>query len=111
MNTLTLLFAEAALCVAVSIALILLIKPPLKAILTDTCGTVERANFWVMFTQLMLVISPLMVVIYYAPTTAYEHINLADELRQAVFRILLGGFIALAVIGRVIGKSIKADNP
>ena len=108
MNTLLLFSLEVALCLGISVVLISLLKPLLRGVLTDTCGTEKRADFWVMFTQLMLVISPLLVVVYFAPTEAISEINVVDELRQTLFRTLLGDFIALSVIGKVIWKSISA---
>lgn len=108
MNTLFLFGLEIALCLGISLVLISLLSPLLRDVLTDTCGTGKRADFWVMFTQLMLVISPLLVVVYFAPTTAIEQLNVAHELQQTLFRALLGNFIALSVIGQVIWKSISS---
>ncbi len=108
MNTLFLFALEIALCLGISFVLISLLRHLLRDVLTDTCGTVKRANFWVMFTQLMLVISPLLVVVYFAPTTTIEQLNVAHELQQTLFRALLGDFIALSVIGQVIWKSISS---
>ncbi len=109
MDTLLLFVFETVLCLAISFVLIWLLNPLLRDVLAETCGTEKRAGFWVMFTQLMLVISPLLVVIYFVPTATAIHLNLAHELQQALFRTLLGDFIALSIIGNVIWKSI--DNP
>ncbi|MEW8693085.1 MAG: hypothetical protein AB2535_18765 [Candidatus Thiodiazotropha endolucinida] len=108
MDLLLLILLEITLCLVVSIVLIRLLKPLLKAVLTDTCGTDQRADFWVMFTQLMLVISPLLVVVYFVPTLEISRLNLAYELQQALFRTLLGDFIALSVIGQVMWRSIRS---
>ncbi|MEW8022975.1 MAG: hypothetical protein AB2803_04675 [Candidatus Thiodiazotropha sp.] len=108
MDLLLLILLEITLCLVVSFVLIRLLKPLLKAVLTDTCSTDKRADFWVMFTQLMLVISPLLVVVYFAPTLEISRLNLAYELQQALFRTLLGDFIALSVIGQVMWRSIRS---
>ena len=107
MNTFALVVVEIMLCLGISLALIWLIKPLLRDVLIETCGTQKRAEFWVMFTQLMLVISPLLLVIFFIPTDAATTINLAEALKDTLFRTLLGDFIALASIGQVIWKSIK----
>lgn len=109
MNTLTLVVVEIVLCLGISMALIMLIKPLLRDVLIETCGTQKRAEFWVMFTQLMLVISPLLLVIYFIPTGASAAVNVAEALKDTLFRTLLGDFIALASIGQVIWKTIQ--NP
>lgn len=108
MNTLVLFGLEVALCLGISFILIALLRPLLRDVLTDTCGTEKRAEFWVMFTQLMLIISPLLVVVFFAPTAPIAQLNVAYELQQTLFRTLLGDFIALSVIGKVIWKSISS---
>jgi hypothetical protein len=110
MDTLLLFVFEVMLCLGISFALIWLLRPLLCDVLAETCGTEKRAGFWVMFTQLMLVISPLLVVVYFVPTETATHLNLALELQQALFRTLLGDFISLSIIGKVIWKSIANPN-
>ena len=51
MSTLILVVLEIMLCLGISLALIWLIKPLLRDVLIETCGTQRRAEFWVMFTQ------------------------------------------------------------
>jgi hypothetical protein len=111
MNTLVLFLIEVLLCFAISVSLIVLLKPVLRAMLVDICGTETRAAFWVMFTQLMLIISPLLLVIYFAPTQDALAVNVAEALKDTLFRSLLGDFIALAMIGTVIWKSIRIPVP
>ncbi len=110
MSMLTLVIIEIALCLAISLSLIVLIKPFLRDMLIETCGTQKRAEFWVMFTQIMLVIAPLLLVIYFIPTSIPATVDIADELKNSLFRALLGDFIALATIGQVIWRSIQ-KNP
>ncbi len=109
MNALLLFIFEITLCLGISLALISLLKPFLRDVLTDTCGTAGRADFWVMFTQLMLIISPLLVVACFAPTLATNPLNIVHELQKTLFRTLLGDFIALSAIGRVVWKSISTS--
>lgn len=106
MNTLTLFIIEALLSFSISVTVVILIKPLLRDILIETCGTQKRAEFWVMFTQLMLIISTLLIVIYFAPTSAVILPNAAETLKDTLFKSLPGVFIALALIGQVIWKSI-----
>lgn len=110
MNALSLFTIEILLCFGISTAIVLLIKPLLRDVLIDTCGTAKRAEFWVMFTQLMLIISPLLIVIYFAPTASDSSINVAEAIKDTLFRSLLGDFLALGMIGQVIWKSIGSAN-
>jgi hypothetical protein len=107
MNTLSLFTIEVLLCFGISAAVILLLKPLLRDVLIETCGTAKRAEFWVMFTQLMLIISPLLIVIFFAPTDTSITINIAEAMQDTLFRSLLGVFVALAMIGQVMWKSIR----
>lgn len=110
MNTLSLFTLEVLLCLGISIAVILLLKPLLRDVLIETCGTAKRAEFWVMFTQLMLIISPLLIVIFFAPTETSITTNIAEAMQDTLFRSLLGVFVALAMIGQVMWKSIRNAN-
>ncbi|MET0001353.1 MAG: hypothetical protein ABW125_18315 [Candidatus Thiodiazotropha lotti] len=110
MSAFTIFLMEVFLCLGSSSILVILLRPHLRAVLTDNCGTQERADFWVMFTQLMLVISPLLVVVFFAPTEAVSELSVANELRETLFRVLLGDFLALSAIGYVIWKTIQSDH-
>lgn len=110
MSSLSLFMIEVSMCFVISISVIALLRPLLREILVDICGTRARAEFWVMFTQLMLIISPLLLVIYFAPTQDVVDINIAESIKDTLFRSLLGDFIALTVIGQVIWKSIKFNS-
>ncbi len=109
MNTLTLVIGEILLCFTISMCLVYLLRPLLQDVLAETCGTEKRAAFWVMFSQLLLVIAPLLLVIYFVPVDVTETINIAAALKDTLFRSLLGVFIALTIMGQVIWKSIRQD--
>jgi hypothetical protein len=109
MTNLTLFLIEITLSLCLSLLVIGLLKPYLRDVLTETCGTTTRAAFWVMFTQLMLVIAPLLLVIFFADVrpgvTGYP----AEAIKDTLFRSLFGIFIAIAMVGQVIWKSVAAD--
>jgi hypothetical protein len=109
MTNLTLFLIEITLCVMLSLAVISLIKPYLSDVLAETCGTAKRAAFWVMFTQLMLVIAPLLLVVFFTDVRPGSPSYPAEAIKDTLFRSLLGIFIAIAMIGRVIWKSVAAD--
>ena len=107
MSTLSVVILQILICLSISLTLVWLIKPLLRDVLIETCGTQKRADFWLMFSQIMLVIAPLLIVVYFIPTSATSTINLASELKGTLFQSLLGNFIALASIGHVMWKSIQ----
>lgn len=107
MNSLSIFMIEVLICFFISFSMIYLLRPLLREVLIDICGTRARAEFWVMFTQLMLIISPLLIVIYFAPTQYEVDVNITEAIKDTLFRSLLGDFIALTMIGQVIWKSVK----
>ncbi|MES9994037.1 MAG: hypothetical protein ABW098_18965 [Candidatus Thiodiazotropha sp.] len=108
MNTLALFAIEIAISLGISLAVISLLKGLLTEVLSETCGTEKRAAFWVMFTQLMLYLAPLLIVVYFIPTEPVNDQNLVIALKDTLFYSLLGMFLGLVVIGKVIWKSIDS---
>ncbi|HHJ16556.1 MAG TPA: hypothetical protein ENJ80_07650 [Gammaproteobacteria bacterium] len=109
MSNITLILVQVSLCFGISMAVIALLRRHLIDVLTDTCGTPKRAAFWLMFTQLMLVIAPLLLVIFF--TDAKPGINdyPAAAIKDTLFQSLFGIFIAISMVGRVIWKSATAE--
>jgi hypothetical protein len=83
------------------------LKSHLRNILTDLCGTKERAAFWTAFSNLTLVIVPLIFAMHRTPSRA--------EGSQSVFQVatqiewaLVGLLVSVVLLGIVIGRSIRA---
>lgn len=107
MDSLVFFFIEICISSSMSLAIIILLKPVLREVLIDSCGEQTRADFWIMFTQLMVFIAPLLLVVFFANIdSGYIH-NMASALQGTLFRSLLGDFIALAAIGKVIWKTVE----
>lgn len=106
MNSLALFSIEIAICLCISFAVVSLLKGLLANVLTETCGTDKRAAFWVMFTQLMLYLTPLLIIVYFIPTDPITENNLVLALKETLFYSLLGIVVGLAVVGKVIWNSI-----
>ena len=98
---------EIITCLAISGAVIYVINPLLIDVLTETCGTEKRAQFWVRFTDIMLLISPLLMVIFFTHTGETNAPSPLIIFKDTLFRSLLGEFIGLAIIGQIIWKSIR----
>ncbi len=111
MNPLILFTLEIAISLGISLIVISLLKPLLTDVLIETCGTEKRAAFWGMFTQLMLFLTPLLIVIYFAPTDVISNSSVVLAIKETLFRTLLGVFTGLAIVGQVIWKSIVPNIP
>lgn len=107
MNGGLLFLSEIGLSLAISLFLIYWLTPLLRDVLVETCGKQNRADFWVRYTQFMLVISPLLIVILLSKAPDSPDPNVVLQIQDTLFRILIGVFIALSVIGKVIWRSIN----
>ena len=110
MSPLTHFLLSITFCLGISAGMILVIKAKLRNVLIETCGTEARADFWLTFTQLMVLIAPLMIVIFFSPTTEIIETDAITHLKNALFQTLFGLFTALAVTGKVIWRSISEGN-
>jgi len=109
MNELSIFAIQLVIALTMSIIVLSLIKPYLKDVLKDTCGTEHSAEFWARFTQLMMVIAPLVIVIFFSGFQSSEQIltQPAYILKQTLLQTLVGELIGLALVGRVIYRSIE----
>lgn len=106
MTNTQLFLIQVTLSLSTSLVVIALLKTQLRDVLVEICGTATRAAFWISFTQLMLVIGPLLLVILFTDLRPGVSAYPAEEIKDAVFRSLFAIFIAIALIGRVIRKSV-----
>jgi hypothetical protein len=94
---LTQLTATATACLLVSAY----IRPFLKRVLADLCGTEERAQFWVAFSNIMLVVMPVIFGLGFSPLeNSHQAIFFAvmGQLRWNLFGLVL----SLAAIGGAV---------
>jgi hypothetical protein len=67
MNDITTFLVGASITVAASVAVILFIRRHLRKVLIDLTGTEARADFWIAFTSLLLILIPLIVAMFVPP--------------------------------------------
>jgi len=56
------------LTLVISIAVTAYLRRSLVAVLTDLCGTRERADFWAGFSAVVLVLAPMIFALYINPS-------------------------------------------
>src|SRR5947208_9286971 len=61
---------DVGLVAVLSLALVAYVKPHLNALLMELCGTAERARFWLAFSNVTLVLVPLIFALDYNPDSA-----------------------------------------
>jgi hypothetical protein len=103
MSPLGLFLVEAGVSVFSSTLVVAFLTGPLRRLLVDACRSVERANFWVAYSDAMIFIAPLVATMafgksgdLYAPTLPFYKAALGSS--------LFGIFVALAAIGLQVAR-------
>ena len=77
------------------------LRPFLRSILTDLCGTEERARFWTVFSSILLAGIPLLISLMYEPK-ALNAEQLFFELTRRTGGNLFGFMFALVAVGFMV---------
>jgi len=101
METIEIYLLQIVVTGAISLAVVLYLKKHLQRILIDLCGTQERAQFWVVFSSILLVGLPLIFSMGYNPMESAPEMLFFDAASQVRFN-LLGFLMALLGIGGVV---------
>ena len=67
MNAIFSFVVEVALTLVISALLVGYLRPFLRKVLTDLCGTEDRAQFWVAFSNILLMGMPIIFAMNYKP--------------------------------------------
>jgi hypothetical protein len=109
MNELSTFLAGLGLAAALTTGALRYLQPHLKSILTELCGTEERARFWTSFSNVTLFLTPLIFALRVHPqkgTTTALIYAMSDQLSLA----LLGLVMAVSIGGIVIGRFIPSKS-
>jgi hypothetical protein len=88
---------------------LLYLRSPLKIILTDLCGTVERARFWTAFSNITLFLVPLALALNHQPTAGGTK-SLVFEISDQIESAVIGLIIAVMVLGMVLSRFILRSS-
>jgi len=93
-----------------SLIVVIYLNRHVRNLLTDLCGTQERADFWRAFSNVVLFLLPLLFVLDFRPDNDVWVWNLTAELKRG----LLGLGLTVVALGIVIGSFIprrRATSP
>jgi multisubunit Na+/H+ antiporter MnhB subunit len=96
MNSVTAFVAGLVVTMGVVFLVLSYLRNPLQVILTDLCGTSERARFWTAFSNITLFLVPFVL--------ALDHRPAPDGIQSSVFAI--SDQIESAVIGLIVSTVI-----
>ena len=116
MNSIIAFLIQVTLTLIIVSLIVGYLRPFLKKILTDLCGTEERAQFWTAFSNILLIGLPLIFALSYRPElthSEYLFFNLAGQLSDNLGGLLL----AMVCVGIVVSffalsapKQPKVEN-
>jgi len=101
MNTIFSFVIEVVLTLVASVLLVGYLRPFLRKVLTDLCGTEERAQFWVAFSSILLIGIPILFALNYTPEASNPE-TLFFEVAGKLSGNLGGLLFALIVIGAFV---------
>jgi hypothetical protein len=94
---------------AISVAVMFYLHRPLRSVLTDLCGTSDRASFWCAFSNITLFLLPLLFMLDYRPEESASSMWLWS-LAEIFKRGLLGLSLTVVVLGIVMGSFIRRGD-
>lgn len=101
MNTISSFIVEVALTLVISVLLVRYLRPLLRKVLTDLCGTEDRAEFWTAFSNILLIGMPLIFALNYRPRATNVE-ELFFEVAMKLSGNLGGLLLALVGVGLIV---------
>ena len=101
MNTIISFLIQVSLAVALTSIIVSYIRPYLRKVLVDLCGTEERAQFWTVFSNIILVGLPLLISLTYQPE-ANKAEELFFEITHRISGNMLGFLFSLLGVGLIV---------
>lgn len=110
MNLTTAFLTDVVLIVLACVGIVAYVSKHLGTLLIELCGTAERANFWLAFSNVALVLVPLIFAMSYrlesGPDTSVVF-EMAEQFKYG----LVGFVITLCVLAILLFRSIPSDRP
>lgn len=109
--------AGLAATMGVVLVALLYLRSPLQVLLTDLCGTPDRARFWTAFSNLTLFLVPLALALDHQPDPNAKQAAIfivSGQLESAtiglVVSVVVMGFILSTYISRVNSTRVAKGN-
>jgi hypothetical protein len=88
---------------------LLYLRHPLFVILSDLCGTVERAEFWTAFSNITLFLIPFVLALNHKPTAGGNQFTvfaISDQIESAI----VGLIISVVILGMILSWHISRSR-
>ena len=105
MNTIPVFLAGLFLTIGVVSITLRYLNGPLQAILTDLCGTNDRARFWTAFSNVILFLVPLVVALDHW-SAAYTWDTAVFEIKNQLETATIGFVASVLFLGLILSRYI-----
>jgi hypothetical protein len=110
MGPTTAFLVAVALVVFASMAIVAYVSRHLRTLLIELCGTVERASFWLAFSNVALVLVPLIFAISYKPEQG-PGTSVVFEMAAQLKYGFIGFVITLSLLAIILFRFIPSTKP
>lgn len=100
---------DLVMTVTLFVGIVAYVKGHLRALLIELCGTIDRASFWLAFSNVALVLVPLIFALAYRPELGPDK-NVIFEMAAQVKYALIGFVITLGGLALVLYRFIPRDS-
>ena len=106
MSEIQLFLIEVVISISFAVVVIAMLHKPLRNLLMDLCESASRSSFWLTYSNLMLLIAPILSVMLFGNS---DKATAADFqfFKTAFGWSLFGIFFSLAIIGLQISRSVQ----
>ncbi len=110
MNPTRAFLVDVVLVAILSVGLVAYVKSHLNTLLIALCGTAERASFWLAFSNVTLVLVPLIFALDYKPEFGPDR-NFVYEMATQLKQAIIGFVIALISLAVILLRFVPRDKP
>src|SRR5712692_2883239 len=100
---------DVGLVAVLSVGLVAYVKTHLNTLLIELCRTAERASFWLAFSNVTLVLVPLIFALDYKPEFGPDR-NFVYEMATQLKHAIIGFVIALSSLAVILLRFIPRDK-
>ncbi len=105
MNNNTVFLLGVALTLIAAFLVVGYLRPHLMRLLVELCGTQERANFWGAFSNLTIVLVPVIFALHFRPESD-QAVSFILQMSNQLEGALIGLVASVLILGFVMGKFI-----
>jgi hypothetical protein len=109
MNSITTFSIGLGLTMTITLLALIYLQPHMKSILTELCGTEERARFWISFSNVTLFLTPAIFALRNQPENG-SAAALVYQMSDQISSALVGLVLAIGIVGIVIGRFISRER-